>query len=182
MDYWIAVMHLSYRKLLKLIIGFVLLACFILGLFLVLTVPFEMAWMAQAEHWPAREGLILSSSASRRVSLLGRPYWVADICGIYLDNGVSFCVSRIRYGGFRFGEGEAQSKAAVAKYRVGSLVKIYYSADEPTKTILEPHGPWFVMACALGIGIALVLLPVLAFMSRHRYFALKDPQDIDVPV
>jgi hypothetical protein len=171
----------DYQYLIGKIVGFILLAGFILGLFLFVTIPFEMVQMARAERWPSRQGMVMTSSASRRVSLLQRPYWVADICGVYLDNGVGFCVSRIRYGGFRFDEGEADSRAAVAKYRVGSQVNVYYAPDDPTTTILEPHGPWFIMAFAWGLGIGLVLLPVLIYMLRRTADVVESERKVDAP-
>ena len=69
----------GYQNLVAQIIGFILLGGFILGLFLIVTIPFEMVQMARAERWPSRRGLIITSSASRRISLLQRPYWAADI-------------------------------------------------------------------------------------------------------
>ena len=169
----------DYQNLIRKIVGFTLLAGFILGLFLFVTIPFEMVQMARAERWPSRRGLIVTSSANRRMSLLLRPYWAADICGIYLDNGVGFCVSRIRYGGFRFDEGEAESRAAVAKYHVGSQVNVYYAPDDPATTILEPRGPWFIMAFAWGLGIGLVILPVLIYRSRRTSNVVESEGKVD---
>lgn len=170
---------LGYRNPIGQIVGFILLASFTLGLFLVVTIPFEMIQMGRAERWPSRQGLILTSAAKRRVNLLMRPYWTADICGIYLDNGVGFCISRIKYGGFRFGEGEAESRETVAKYRVGKQINVYYAPDDPTTTILEPHGPWFIMAFAWGLGIGLILVPVLVFISRRAAGVLESMENVD---
>jgi Protein of unknown function (DUF3592) len=182
-DESIAVMRLSpgYRHLIEQILGFILLTGFILGLFLIVTIPFEMIQMARAERWPSRQGLITTSFASRRVGFLMRSYWAADICGIYLDNRVGFCISRIRYGGFRFDEGEAESRAAVAKYRVGSQINVYYAPDDPTTTILEPHGPWFIMAFTWGLGIGLMLIPILVFKSRRVSELGKTGENLGAP-
>jgi hypothetical protein len=171
----------DYQNLIRKIVGFILLAGFIFGLFLFVTIPFEMVQMARAERWPSRQGMVMTSAASRRVSLLQRSYWVADICGIYLDNGVGFCVSRIRYGGFRFDEGEAESRDAVAKYRIGSQVNVYYAPDDPTTTILEPHGPWFIMAFAWGLGIGLIILPVLIYKARRTSAVAASVEKVDAP-
>ena len=171
----------DYQNLIGQIVGFILLAGFIFGLFLFVTIPFEMVQMARAERWPSRPGMVMTSSANRRVSLLQRPYWAADICGIYLDNGVGFCVSRIRYGGFRFDEGEAESRAAVAKYHVGSQVNVYYAPDDPTTTILEPHGPWSIMAFAWGLGIGLIILPVLIYKARRTSAVASSVEKVNAP-
>jgi hypothetical protein len=145
---------------------FAVLGGFILGLFFTATVPFEMRQMADAREWPSRKGIITKSAASRKINLLQRPYWAVEICGSYKDNGVGFCVSRVRYGEFRLDEGEASSLAAVAKYHVGKEVDVFYSPHDPGKTVLEPDAPWTTMVAALALGIGLLLLPVLLFVIR----------------
>jgi len=148
-------------------LGFAVLTGFILGLFFTVTVPFELRRMAEARGWPSQKGIITKSIASRKISLLQRPYWAAEICGLYKDNGVGFCVSQVRYGEFRFGEGEAASLAVVAKYPVGEDVDVYYSPYEPTTTILEPHASPSTMVNTFALGIGLVFLPVLLFVLRR---------------
>lgn len=146
---------------------FSVLSGFILGLFFTVTVPFEMRQMADARGWPSQKGIITKSIASRKISLLQRSYWAADICGLYKDNGVGFCVSRVRYGEYRFGEGEAASLAAVAKYPVGKEVDVYYSPYDPTTTILEPQASPLTMVITFALGIGLVFVPVLLFVRRR---------------
>lgn len=146
---------------------FSVLAGFILGLFFTVTVPFELRRMAEARGWPSQRGIITKSIASRKISLLQRPYWAADICGRYKDSRVGFCVSRVRYGEFRFGDGEAATLAAVAKYPVGEEVAVYYSPYDPTTTILEPHASPSTMVITFAAGIGLAFLPVLLFVLRR---------------
>ena len=134
-----------------------------------MTVPFEIRQMADARGWPSRKGIITKSAASRKVGLLRRPYWAADICGSYKDNGVGFCVSQVRYGEFRLGDGKASSLQAVAKYHVGKEVDVFYSTNDPGKIILEADAPWSTMVAALGLGIALLFLPVLLFVLRMAF-------------
>jgi hypothetical protein len=147
-------------------LGFGILAGFILGLFFTVTVPFELRRMAEARGWPSQKGIITKSVASRKTGLLQRPYWAAEICGLYKDNGVGFCVSRVRYGEFRFGDGEAASLAAVATYPLGKEVDVYYAPYDSTTTILEPHASPSTMVITLALGIGLVFLPVLLFVLR----------------
>lgn len=146
-------------------VGYTLLAGFILGLFLVVTVPFEMYQMAAASNWPSRKGIITKSSAALKISWLQNHYWQAEICGVYKEVGVGFCVSRVRYGEFRFGDGRRSTVEAVAKYPVGSEIDVYYSPIEPGRTILEPHASRSSIAFAFGLGAGLLLLPALIFVS-----------------
>jgi hypothetical protein len=122
--------------------------------------------MAEARGWPSQKGIITKSVASPKTGLLQRPYWAAEICGVYKDNGVGFCVSRVRYGEFRFGDGEAASLTAVAKYPLGKEVDVYYSPFDPTTTILEPHASPSTMVITFALGIGLAFLPVLLFVLR----------------
>ena len=147
-------------------LGFTVLTGFIFGLFFTVTVPFELRRMAEAREWPSQKGIITKSIPIRKISLLQRSYWAPEICGSYKDNGVGFCISQVRYGEFRFGDGEASSQEAIAKYHVGKEVDVFYSPTDPGKVILEPDAPWSTMIAALGMGIGLLLIPVLLFLLR----------------
>jgi len=48
----------SIKNILGKITGFVLLAGIVFGLFVVVTIPFEMVNKANAETWPSRKGVI----------------------------------------------------------------------------------------------------------------------------
>jgi len=150
--------------------GAALLLGFAFGLILMVFVPLEMFRKAEAEGWSSsRKGVITLSSASRR------PYndrpgrrsvsWRSEICGTYKDNGERFCVSRVRYGDFGW---EAGAREAAARYPVGREVDVYHSPDNPKETILEPVSPWTRMFVLLGIGIGLVLLPVVLWRFRKK--------------
>lgn len=162
----------TIKNILGKITGFVLLAGIVLGLFVIVTIPFEMIKKADAETWPARKGVITISYASHKRGSGGRHgnsmYWQAEICGAYNDNGERFCVDRIRYGGFRFGEGEASARETVAKYPVGREVDVYYSPDAPEETVLEAISPWTEMHTLLGLGIGFLVLPVILWMFRKQ--------------
>ena len=74
------------------IIGFVLLAGIAFGLFVVVTIPFEMVKKAEAEGWPSRKGVITHSYVSQQRGSTGAPYSKVEICGKYKDTGERFCV------------------------------------------------------------------------------------------
>jgi len=158
----------AMKKMLGKLFGYVLLAGILFGLFTIVFVPIEMAKMAAAEKWPSRKGLITKSFAQRHSSTRRALWWRAEICGIYRDNGETFCVRRVSYGGFRFGSGEAEAHAAVAKYPVGREVDIYYSPKNPKETVLEARTSWKTMDTLLGLGIGLLLLPVLLWLFRRQ--------------
>lgn len=152
--------------------GFALLAGIFFGLFAVVFVPIEMIKKADAETWPVRKGVITTSYASHHRGSAGKhgsgPYWTAEICGTYLDNGERFCVDRIRYGGFRFGEGKADVDETLAKYPVGREVDVHYDSEDPKDTVLEARSRWIEMYVLLGLGFGFLLLPVLLWLFRKQ--------------
>jgi hypothetical protein len=154
------------------LIGFVLLAGFVFGLFVIVFAPIEMSKKAKAETWPSRKGVITLSYARRNrgnaMSNVGGAYWKAEICGNYKDNGERFCISRVRFGGFRFGEGKAKAFETVGRYRVGREVDIFYSPENPKETVLEAHSSWNEMFILLGLAIAFLFLPVVLWVFRKK--------------
>lgn len=154
------------------LIGFVLLAGIVFGLFVVVVAPIEMYKKVKAETWPSRKGVITASYARHHRGGFGRspggPYWKAEVCGRYSDNGERFCVSRIRFGGFRFGGGKAGALETVAGYPAGMRVDIYYSPENPKETVLEAHSSWNEMFILLGLGIGFLLLPVFLWVFRKK--------------
>ncbi|MBT1072029.1 DUF3592 domain-containing protein [Pelotalea chapellei] len=158
----------AIKQILGKLLGYVLLAGILFGLFTIVAVPIEMGKMATAEKWPSRKGLITKSFADRRSSTRRAPWWRAEICGTYKDSEETFCVRRVRYGDFRFGSGEAEAHEAVAKYPVGREVDIYYSPSNPKETVLEARTSWNTMASLLGLGIGFLLLPLLLWLFRRQ--------------
>ena len=158
------------------IVGVTLLTGIVFGLFVVVTVPFEMYKMAQAQHWPSRKGIVTLSYARQTFSARKAPWWRTEICGRYLDNGEKFCISRVRYGEFRFGAGKASSKASAAKYPVGREVDAYYSPKHPKEIILEPQASWKHMVVLLGLGLGFLLLPVLLWLFRRQIEPERYPR------
>lgn len=159
------------KNILGKIAGYVILIGIFFGLFVVIAIPFEMFKKADAEKWPARKAVVTRSFADRHGGGYGRagaPYYKAEVCGVYQDNGEKFCVTHIRFGGFRFGEGRADAMAAVARYPVGREVDIYHAPDDLTETVLEAQSPWTEMYTLLGIGIGFLLLPVLLWLFRKQ--------------
>jgi hypothetical protein len=153
------------------VLGYVLFAGLAFGLFVVAVIPYEMYRKSQAETWPSRAGVITKSFTSRQSGSAGRtgaPYVKAELCGTYKDNGEAFCVTRVRYGGFRFGEGRGSADETVARYPVGTPVDIHYSPDDPKETVLEASSPWTEMFILLGLAVAFLLLPVLLWLFRKQ--------------
>lgn len=159
------------------ILGYIMLAGLLFGLFVVVAVPFEMYGKAEAEKWPSRKGVVTTSYAHLNRGSAGKsgsgPWWRAEICGTYIDSGERFCVSRIRYGGFRWGGGKAQAFETVARYPVGSVIDVYYSPKNPQKTVLEAHSSWKEMKTLLGLGIGVLLLPFIFWLFQKLERALR---------
>jgi hypothetical protein len=154
----------------KKFIGFLILAGILFGLFVVVVAPIEMYKKADAESWPSRKGVISLSYArfTKGYGRTGTPFWDTQICGNYKDSGERFCISRVRYGGFRWGDGKESAFETVAKYPVGREVDVYYSPDNPKSTMLEAHSSWHEMFTLFGLGIVGLLVPVVLWLFRKK--------------
>ena len=164
------------------IAGYMILVGIVFGLFVVVVIPFELFKKADAETWPARKGVVTKSYADRHSGGFGRSgasYYKAEVCGQYQDNGENFCVTQIRYGGFRFGEGKADALDTVARYPAGRTVDIYYSPDNPRETVLEAKSPWIEMLALLGLGIGFLTLPIVLWLFRKRAASANGSIGID---
>jgi hypothetical protein len=157
------------KKIYQRLLGILILLGFLAGMLAIIFVPVEMYKMHQARGWPSRDGTITHSSATLARSGFRRaPSWRPDIGGVYHDNGEKFWVSRVRYGGFKWGAGKATVMEDVTKYPVGTKVKVYYSRTRPKDTILEPFAAWDTMIITLVVGVGLVLLPVMLYLFRKQ--------------
>lgn len=160
------------RNTLGTIVGFLLLAGIAAGLVLVVTLPFEMAKKAEAESWPSRKAVVTKSYVSRHRGGAGKfprgPYAKPEICARYTDNGEEVCAARIRYGAIRLGEGETTARDTIARYPVGREIDVYFSPGDPKQTVLEAVSPWTEMYALLGVGIVLLLLPLVLWVSRSK--------------
>ncbi len=75
-------------------------------------------------------------------------------------------MGRFRYGGFRFGTGERSAVEAAAKYSAGQEVDIYYSPDNPKKTVLEARSSWDEIYILVGLAISFLMIPVFIWLFR----------------
>lgn len=150
------------------IIGISLLFGFFAGLIAVVFVPVEMSKMAEARTWPSRPGIITQSSASEVFSKRSGSHWTYVIRGTFNDTGEPFVITKVRYGDFSLGKGKFKSQETVARYPRGSTVQVFYSPAHPRSMILEPFASWDEMFLILGIGVGLVLLPVVLYAFRKR--------------
>lgn len=152
--------------------GFAVLSGIVFGVFVIVVVPFEMYQKAQAENWPARRAMITKSFIGYHRGRAGKhgsaSYWKEEICGTYRTNGEFFCVDRVRFGGFRFGEGKQAAEATIAKYPAGMEVDVYYDPEDPEETVLEAKSPWTEMYTLLGLGVGFLLLPFILWFFRMQ--------------
>lgn len=158
------------QKFFQQLLGAAILFGFLAGILAIIFVPVELYKMHQARTWPWRQGTITHSSATlgRHGGIRHAPYWRVEVGGVFDDNGEKFWISRIRYGGFRWGAGKAAAMADVAKYPVGAKLKVYYSPAQPKETLLEPFAPWDTMIVLLALGVAFVSLPLLLYLFRKQ--------------
>jgi hypothetical protein len=155
------------RDFLAQALALLLLAGMLMGLFVVLVMPFELVKKQAAESWPARNWRITDSSVARQQGGKGVSYRAA-ICGVYTDSGEALCASRIRYGGFTFGDGRRQAREIVARYPEGRVVPLHHDPDDPRDTVLEARSPWTEMLVLLGLALAFLLTPLLLWAWRRR--------------
>lgn len=162
------------KNILGKIFGFTLLACIIFGLFILVTAPFEIYQKSVAESWPSRKAIVTKSFAASNREKRQGVTWRPVLCGTYKDNGESFCVGRFRYGGFRFGTGERSAKEAAAKYSVGQEVDIYYSPDNPEKTVLEARSSWNEIHILVGLALFFLMIPLFIWLFRKMQKPSKN--------
>jgi hypothetical protein len=155
--------------------GYVLLIGLLFGVFVSITVPLEMMRMASAESWPARKAIITTSYASRKSTSNRPPFWRPEICGNYQESGERFCVTRVSFGTFRFGSGEAEARTIVAKYPVGVETDVYQSPENPKETILDPHPSWNAMWTLLSVGVLFLVIPPMLWIARRHGWLPADP-------
>jgi hypothetical protein len=149
-------------------LAIVLLAGFVGGVFVLVVMPFELVPMHAARSWPSRPGVIVESRPTFTTGGFRQAgAWSVAIRGTYPDTGEEFRISRVRYGGFRWGDGRAQAEADARRYPAGSLVDVHYSPSDPRDTVLEPLAPWDTMLLLLGLAIGFVATPPLLF-AVHR--------------
>jgi hypothetical protein len=129
--------------------------------------PFELYRMARARTWPSREGVITRSFVSPHGSAW-RTTWRAAIRGTYRDTGEEFWITRVRYGEFRLRGDRSAAEADAARYRPGTVVRVYHSPHDPKETLLEPFAPWTAMVVLGGIGLVGLLVPAVLFLFRRR--------------
>lgn len=156
------------KGILAKLLGIVILLGFLVGVMLVLTVPYEMHRMASARSWPARKGVITQSSASRVYRRGGSYRWSFVIRGRFMDSGETFTLTRVSYGVIGLGRREAYCREVVARYPPGRVVDVHASAERPQERILEPFAPWRDLWIALGAGFSLVALPGVMYLFRRR--------------
>lgn len=154
--------------------AFALLAGIVFGLFVVVAMPFELVPKHAAESWPARPWRITESYVDAERGSRGR-YYRPVICGVYADSPQRVCATRIRYGGFRFGEGRRQAEEAVARYPEGREVLLYFDPDDPRTTVIEARSPWTEMLTLLALALAFLMLPLLLWRFRRQAPPLAPP-------
>jgi len=155
-------------------------AVVILGVFfsVAMAIYLPIAWWqkARAETWPSRKGVITKSYAHYipghgDAEHGGSPAaWMPEMSGTYPDNGEEFRVTRVRFGGARFGDGEASVREDVAKYHVGRVVDVYYCPENPRETILESRTPWTAEYTEAGLAVGFLVLARIAWAYRRKRF------------
>jgi hypothetical protein len=157
------------RIALEALLGWTLVAGFLVGLLLVVAVPFELWRLSDARDWPSRPGVITHASIQRHRGTHKNPgYWSAEINGRYRDADQRFWISRVRYGDIRIWRRKKDCQEAVARYPIGTEVDVFFDPENPRETILEPLAPARDLEIALVLGAGFVLTPFLLYTFRRQ--------------
>jgi hypothetical protein len=158
---------MKIRAALMTVLGWSIVAGFLLGLLLVVAVPFELWALSDARDWPSRPGVITHASLQRHRGGHRSPgYWSAEIGGTYRDDGQRFWISRVRYGDIRVWRQKRTCLEAVERYPVGKEIDVFFDPELPTYTILEPGAPARDLEIGLALGAGLVLTPFALYALR----------------
>lgn len=154
-------------SVLRIALGTGLLLGMAVGVLVLVFVPYDLWRMSQAREWPARKVEVVTSYALSHRGTRGGRYYDTQVCGRALDSSERVCISRVRFGGFRFGDGRAAAEADAARYPVGAVIDIYYDPQDPRERILEPYAPRTTLLVLLGIGVGFLVLPILLILGRR---------------
>ena len=83
--------------------------------------------------WPSVRGRIVSSALERTKDLDNQWEEKAHVVYDYVVGGAALRASRIALGG----SGRRGERAAVARYKAGSEVDVYYDPQKPSSAVLE---------------------------------------------
>ena len=110
---------------------------------------------AASTSWPTTDGRITASRVERvKRAGEGNATYTADITYEYSLDGRGFEGDRVWFGDNYSASDASAFRAAVARYPVGTAVKVHYDPAEPSESVLEPGPTWSgSMLYFIGLGL-----------------------------
>ena len=123
-------------------------------------------WEALRAHltvlWPTTSGWVVSSSIDQNHALTGDRFY-PRITYSYRVNGRTMTATRLSLGDPVEATTEADARAYLERYAPQSSVKVYYSEDDITESVLEQRAPAHSFL-AMGFGMFISLLGLALFL------------------
>ena len=134
------------------------LALFAVGVVVFFLRRRSAALQAASVSWPTVEGKVsdarLHTFRDRDKRQLN---YMARVWHTYEVNGTSYTVEKISWGGQPQARVADPANAILARYPIGSAVKVYYNPQKPKQSVLEPHEKRGVATMGWVMAIFLIL-------------------------
>ncbi|XVJ58797.1 MAG: DUF3592 domain-containing protein [Tepidisphaera sp.] len=120
---------------------------------------FGVAWRAaniqeSTAEWPTCEGVIVDSRVEERTAVRGGNHHEPIVRYRYVVNGVDRLGSDTSFNPIRIDRQSAYE--FIAKYPVGQAVRVWYSPEDPTRSVLDASPADWSAAGLLGVILAFV--------------------------
>jgi hypothetical protein len=116
--------------------------------------------------WPTCDGQVTRANIESGRDNEGRWTYSAHIAYAYAVNGQNHNANRVAWGGRASSGNVREAEAMIARYPVGSAVKVYYNPGKPGEAVLDP---------ASKGGVRLLLFVAVAFVVIGGFFVALGP-------
>ena len=142
------------------LIGVVLV---IVGIVMIFLRRRSAALQAASVNWPTGEGRISDAKLHSFRDNDKHLNYMARVWHAYEVNGQSYTAEKISWGGQPYGRVATQANEILARYPVGTPVKVYYNPQKPKQSVLEPHNTGGVKTMG-WIAIAFFVIGIVFFV------------------
>jgi hypothetical protein len=121
------------------------------------------ALQAASVNWPTVEGRVSDAKLHSFRDNDKNLNYMARVWHSYEVSGQSYTVEKISWGGQPYGRVATQANEILARYPVGTPVKVYYNPQKPKQSVLDPHNQSGVKTMG-WIGGAFIAIGVVFFI------------------
>jgi len=164
-----------------LFLGFFFILCVGVGSLVIYSGISDFINTKASLDWPYTNGTVIKSeleqSGRTAPSSKGSSpvVWYANIEYEYTVDNLPFRHYRVSYGDYGSSD-QSHARTILDRYPVGKTVTVYYKANDPAESVLEPEGTMQgIMLKLIGgaifvlLGTIIILLPYLAPMIKRRF-------------